>query len=423
MIDLKRWLRSPRTITAELLAVTVLGGVATALPEAGDPEAWSAFARSAGALAALPRLLGFDRVTGSWLFIAALLVATGSLGIVLVEQLDRARRALRGDLDVRWFQGAPLRAEFVRPARPGAATTFQTRRRLGSLGSPVFHTGLLVVAGAGLIRALFAADAQVDLLVGETLAPSAEAWGAQWGGPLAPPIALEEPVTLREVVPQHYPSGELRGLAAVVEVRGREALLERSVGVNSPMALPGGTLYVGSLHGPAALLEIARDGGAPPLRQAVMLQPVGGTRYEERLITSDDALLVQLRATGQEGGAPPSAEVRVLLGPREVYRGPMAVGEQLGVPGYGAVTLRGWTSWVRLSGTRDASIPIAYAGLFAVVTGALLLFGAIRVDTVVQVESDGTTDRVVVALRAERLAPLFREQFDALVAREGGGSS
>ena len=214
----KRLLRSPRVIVAELVALAVAGGLGAAMPQSGSASAQElAAGRPGGGLAtALLNTFALDHVFRSPWFLALTLLAACSLSLVVLEQLKRLRRLWSQSLTESYFRNAPLRAEFERPAakagmagRP-AQLQIWTRYRLGLLGSPVFHIGLLLVMLAAALRALFAVDAAVDVLEGETLALTAQAWPAQWPGLMARPFCLSAPVTLQSVEARRYDGGDLK---------------------------------------------------------------------------------------------------------------------------------------------------------------------------------------------------------------------
>ena len=344
----RRALRSPRTITGELLAVTMLGAAATALPDSGDRSAWLGLAAGAPILSAAARSVGFHRVFGSWLFLAALGLAGASLLVVVKEQWDRAGRTLLRPLDERAFRDAPHRVEFLRPARGAPGVRFATTGRIGGLGSLVFHCGLVVVAVAGLVRALMVADAQIDLIEGETLPAGSSGFGAQWGGPLATPFELANPLVLDRLRVDAYPSGELRSLSAAVRELRSTGPVTTEVGVNRPLAVEGGTLHVSSYFGPAALLELDLEGGQGPSRQAVLLAPTDGPRFEKEVVLAGQALYLRLRARSGEGGAlPRNVDARITRGGKVLHSGALSLGAALSLPGAGRITLAGLAWWVR----------------------------------------------------------------------------
>ncbi|RMF80851.1 MAG: hypothetical protein D6739_09855, partial [Nitrospirae bacterium] len=164
-----RLLRRPRVIAAELGALAVLAAVGAAVPQRGapgeGPPAWAA-------------AVGLDHVFTSWPFVAVCLACTASLAVVTAELWRRLIREWRHRPTAERLRSAPHRLSFERPAT-GRGGWVSRRGRLGLAGSPLFHLGLLLVAVAGLLRALFGAGAVADVVVGETLAPSPAAWSAQ----------------------------------------------------------------------------------------------------------------------------------------------------------------------------------------------------------------------------------------------------
>jgi hypothetical protein len=95
-------------------------------------------------------------------------------------------------------------------------------------------------------------------------------------------------------------------------------------------------------------------------------------------------------------------------------------GEALILPGGGQVSVHDLRYWGGFILGHDLSVWPAYAGFALALLGAVLMFVVVKVDTAVIVEQAGDRERVTVALRPQRLAPLFAERFDRLVRDEGG---
>jgi cytochrome c biogenesis protein ResB len=220
--DLKRLLRSPAVIIGELAGIALAGAFGASLPQL--------------------------HVFQSGWFAALALLTAASLAIVVVEQFRRLRSQWNHSPSAAAFQSAPFRTEFERPATTTKPSQkIWSERRLGLAGSLVFHSGVLLIIFAGALRALFATDAVVDLIEGETLAPTAAAWSAQWPGLFGKPFRLDQPVTLESITGSRYPSGDLRELKA--------KLSTGEIAVNHQLHVNGGKVYLAQEFGPAALLE------------------------------------------------------------------------------------------------------------------------------------------------------------------------
>jgi hypothetical protein len=415
---LRRLLRSPRTIVAEVALVALAGVASTVVPQGTALSARMRFAEEHPLLAPLARALGLDHVFQAPWFLALVALAGASLSIVLVEQWRRLFREWRAVPSEAAFRSAPLRAEFTRPAR-GARSRVAVRHRAGLVGSPLFHLGLMVVILAGVGRMLFGADAAVNLYEGEVLAARADAFGAQWTGPLARPVVLRAPVAVREIAIRRYASGQLEGLSARLEVREpggppRPELLA----VNAPLDLGAERLYLTTEHGCAALLEL--DGPAGAERRAVLLDEVEPREYG-RSEVFPGGLKVRLRARATPaGGRPEALEVRVLREGALLGGGTLSPGQALDLPGVGRLALHGLRTWARFVGARDLSAWPAYLGFGLALAGAVLMFTVVKVDVAVLVRPAGADELVTVALRPQRLAPLYREELSRLVREEGG---
>jgi hypothetical protein len=75
---------------------------------------------------------------------------------------------------------------------------------------------------------------------------------------------------------------------------------------------------------------------------------------------------------------------------------------------------------VKVAASRDPTTWPVYVGFGISITGVFLLFSFIRTDVLLVVEPAGEEERVVVAMRPRRLAPIFAERFERLVEEERG---
>jgi hypothetical protein len=413
---LRRILRSPWTITAELSGIALSGLAATLVDQHPTAAARQGFEAARPAASLMVRILGLDRVfTSSW-FLGLVALAACSLILVVWEQWRRLGREW-GPPTEGSFRTAPYRREFTRRATgDGRRVRITTRGRAGSLGSPLFHTGLLVVAIAGVGRMLVSADAVGQAVEREVIPAGPAGFEIQERGLVAAPVALSHPIRFVELVPSHYASGDLLRLSArIAPDPGSPATIE--LAVNAPLDLGGTRLYLTQEFGPAFILEFQR-GGAPMVR-SVMLRAGDSGDYEWTGSLPDGPEL-RVRAPASPGAArPPSVlDVRVLSWGALKAAGRMQPGSTLELPDGGRITLREVRWWVKLVGSRDPSAWPVFLGFGIAITGVILLFAVIRTDLLVAVDPAGEEERVVVALRPRRLAPIFSDRFERLVEEQ-----
>ena len=425
---MKRFLRSPKVIIGEIVAVAFAGMLGATLPQA-EKSSLAELARlhARGPIAAtLVDVLELDHVFQSAWFLALTLLASASLSIVVTEQLRRLHQAWTQRLTEAHFRRVPFRAEFERQARLGTAVSAEgprvevrTKGRLGLAGSPLFHTGILLVIVAGTLRALFAVEAVVDLVEGETLPPTPEAWAAQWPGLLATPFRLNYPVTLDEVRATRYEGGDLRDLRIRLSLQQTEAIRGEEIAINQALHVPGGRLFLGSDFGPAALIEW-QENGTPSAREAVLLASQGKGVYEG-LSSGPAGARAYLRAqVDGAGNRPTLLELRVMGGSALLFTGQVRPGDVVPISGGQVLQLHGMPFWARLRGSRDPALWIAYWGFALALVGATIIFTIVKVDSCVVVATEGDRERVFVALRPQRFAAAFHERFQRLVHQEGG---
>ncbi len=414
---LRRLLRSPRTITAELLGIALAGFATTFVEQHPTALARERLAEDHPVLARLVAALALDHVfTAPW-FLAIVALAAGSLAIVCWEQWSRLLREWSTPGEA-WFRGAPYRRTVER-ARTGEGrrVTITRAGRIGALGSPLFHAGLLVVAVAGFGRMVLGADTSRETWEGGIIPADAGAFAFQDLGPLARPIVLGEPVKLVELRPSWYPSGSLLGLAARVEVgEGRPVTLA----VNEPLDVGGTRIYLTQGFGPAAVLEVV-DPANPSVGLVLLtLDSSGDFSGVGKLPGGEE---VRVRAPYVRGERRPAgvADVRVLDRDVLLGAGRMQPGSVLELPGGRGLALREMRWWARLAASRDPTAWPVFVGFGLSILGVILMFGFVRVDTLVVAEPDGERERVTVAMRPQRLVPIFAERFERRVEREAGG--
>jgi hypothetical protein len=384
---IKRLLRSPKLIIGELAGLAAFGAVGAC------HESWHVFG-------------------GVW-FAALTAVTTLSLAIVVLEQFRRLRTGWALNLTEANFNSAPLKMEFHRPAT--STTPLQkiwSERRLGLAGSAVFHSGLLALILAGLCRALFATDAATDLLETETLAPQAAAWTSQFPGLAAAPFSLDRQITLRDVSATRYADGDLRSLSLRVGVDGAE----KEIQVNQQVHVGNSRIFSAREFGPAAVVEWTQNGSS--LRLAVLLSESGAGNYEGELAAAKNLRAYFRSHIDAAGNHAEATEVRVMNGNALLAAEILSPGATLALPDGGKITLRGLPFWARIHGSRDSALWLAYAGMILTMTGAAMMFCLIKLDFCVVITPLGELEKVFVALKPQRFAPLFQERFETLVREQ-----
>lgn len=425
MRPLQRFLRRPWVIVAELALLALACSAGASLPQRGTatPAELTHWLESARWFRPVISGLALDHVFQSAWFVGLTLLLGGSLTVVVAEQLARVRRQWSLRLTEAHFRHAPWQAEFVRArgssidprGLENAGFRTWTERRVGMLGSPVFHLGVLLVILAGACRGLFACQASVDLIEGETLAPTASAWPVQWTGACGQLFSLRQPLVLERVHFQRFENGDLREFTVKLTVT-ETSRPPRSVELagHRDLSLRGGRVFLGSDFGPAAMLTWSRRGQALVREAAMMTERSGGafagvSRGPDGLVAHVRA---QLRADGVHADR---VEVRVMRQGALVFAGELAPGQRISLGAGRQLALAGTPFWARLRGSRDGALGLAYTGFLLITAGVILIFGMVKRDIAVRVVPAGDVERVWVALRPERWAPLFQERFEQLV--------
>ena len=176
----------------------------------------------------------------------------------------------------------------------------------------------------------------------------------------------------------------LLGLSARLEV-GEKEPRAATIAVNDPLDLGDTRIYLTQSFGPAAVLEVPSD-GAPAVR-AVLLAPddIGGFEWVGPLPGRRE---LRVRAPPANAQARPAGviDVRVLSGDALVAAGRMEKGSALLLPDGTSIVLRDVRWWVRVTASRDPTAWPMFAGFAVAILGVVLMFGVVRVDSLVVVE-------------------------------------
>jgi hypothetical protein len=402
-------LRRPALVLAELGALVAGAIVAASVPQSPDAEAIARFAAERPLLGRATAALGLHAVTTSGAFLAVVALCLASLVALQLEQWSRLPRLLRAPLTTAAFDRAQYRVETPLAAgRAAPPPTLVRRGRLGLLGSPLFHAGLVLVVVAGLVRVLLFREALVRVFDGATLSgPIASR--AERGGPLSRPIVVE-PIRLDGLRVRYGDDGALVELGAKLRVgaEAREASLQRS----SPFRLGWTQLALGNGHGVAVLATLRDAAGAR--KEVAYLRPGPGRALEGRLdLGKGGELRFRARSETLEVD---HVEVRALKSGLLAALAELAPGAELALADGSTVAVDAIVPWTDLLASSDPSRGLFVAGVLVGLLGLALMVLVAPHEEGVYVE-DG---RLVVALRAPpRFAPLYVERFEKLRRRAG----
>jgi hypothetical protein len=180
----------------------------------------------------------------------------------------------------------------------------------------------------------------------------------------------------------------------------------RPLAINAPLDLGDSrTLYLTASYGALAQCRISSAAGET--ERVVVLHPAG-EEIRGRFQTADGRE-IRLQAHGG-GGRPEGLTVRALRDGALLGYGLAGADSDVAIGEGERLRLLGFSWTVDLKGAQDPSRPGFFAGVALVISGVILMFSVVPVDTGVFVQGD----QLVLAVRPMRFAPLFTERLEAL---------
>jgi hypothetical protein len=415
----QRWLRAPVTIPGEVLGVALLGVARATVPQSADVEAWGRFAAEQPVLARLVRATWLDRIVVSPWAVAAFGLSALSLWIVFLEVTRRAVRRWGTPPTERSFATATFSEVVERPADPTAPRgSIEVRGRMGLLGVPLLHAGILLLIVAGLVKALLGADAVAWVLEGETLAAGVGSVQATETGFLARPFSLAEPVRLDAIELLLRSDGSVERESATISIA--DPPRAKRMAINEAVEVGRGRLYLTQRHGFGVLVEGGAEGSEE--KRAIMLSADGELFAGQDVLRDGTAVRVQRSARARPPSSFGELDVRVVRGPALLFAGRVLEGGEIQWPG-GRLKVQGTVPWVEIRMADDPSTPFAWAGVALVLLGVMLFALVTPVDVMIAPEArtGPGVARVRVAMRPHRFAALHEDAFKGLVRRVRAG--
>lgn len=187
------------------------------------------------------------------------------------------------------------------------------------------------------------------------------------------------------------------------------------IAVNRQLQLGGRRLYLTEEFGPAALLEWNSN-----RLEALLLASNGHGSFSGE-VSGAGGLQILLRGKSER---PSDFELRVMRGNALLNFTTISIGESITLPGGERLTLRSAPMWARLRGNCDSALWLAYVGMSLAMAGAAMMFCLVKLDFCVSVTPLGEREKVFLALKPQRFAPLFEERFERFVREQRalGGS-
>jgi cytochrome c biogenesis protein ResB len=306
-------------------------------------------------------------------------------------------------------------------------------------GSAVFHWALLVLMVAAVAGTLLRAEGSMAIPVGETKADAPTSYVAVTAGPLHDWGRVHRSIRVDALAPDFKTGGIDRGAAPTVSVLDSAGKL-----VIKQRVYPNAKLHAGSLSidapsvGLAATVALIKPSGAELGRFVELVDfsqtTTGGTVPVVSHGIRDNAgnLQLRLRVTvpldrvdghyGEWIPKQPAARVVLISGDGATLLDSMVhQGEQVAIPGGGAVRLVGIGWYSNLAITDDPTIPFIYGSMVVAMLGLTLTVVARQQLLVAAVVEGPDGPKLAMRLRLWRNESSSRGEIERELTRALGG--
>lgn len=299
--------------------------------------------------------------------------------------------------------------------RPDSGALVFTRHRWSRWAGVVLHVGLLMVMLGMSVVLLTESRDEFTLREGDVLDASAQP-SVRVRAPLAPDVELRGALVLDRVVPEYWPSGELRSLdSEFTDATSGQAL---RVSVNAVTSWSGARLFQNRVYG--RVLDVRIVG--PYLPEAVYrieiesIPILGAPAYRDLEIPGIPGQ-VRIRSIENEtsAGAVPEVTVRLEQDGVVTGQGTLPSASSVRISDYD-VTLEGYSYWQTIVLVRQYGAEPLMLGTLIVMLSSLVLY--LLPPVTIYVLADGGDHRLLVS--GSRLAKAaYRLEVESLLKECG----
>ena len=390
-----------------LLMATITVGVGLAVPQDGTAPPLSS-------------KLGLDHLFSGWWFRAVaalislqLLAAVARLWARDMRRIQRPRGpaspARMTVLDPSGLADALRMARYRRVHRSVTQSRY-VRNLWGYLGPTLLHVGLLTAMVAVLVNALSISTGNVAVFEGATLSQGTSLANAQ-EGPLGRAPVLEQALRCDAIDIAYWPDGSPREIAGQYSFVGPDGEGVFRVATNAPVVIDGLRIFQDTRVGYAYGVTLWRAEQTMKWRIDLPL-PESGDAASYADVQLENGDLLQAKVTHD----PAAVDTRPVLTLRLVRNGEV-IGERSfddtgsGEIGDTTVSVDVAARWGIISLERSHGMGLLFAGFFAILAGATLIYAAAPRELTLMKHEDGT---VTADWRAARFATLYANEERAL---------
>lgn len=410
-----------RVVTGTLVVAAATVAIGLVVPQAEGTAATSVSG------------LGLDHVFTGWWFRAVVIVITAQLTVATARLVARdMRRVRRGRgpaspdptvvLDARTLSTVLQKTGYLRVRRSVGSARY-VKHLWGYAGPALLHAGMLAAILAVLANSLILSSGQLKVTEGQSVTRGTPL-EAPRHGPLAAAPALPETLRFEAIAVTYWPGGQPRSMAGTYSVVRPGVASPVTVVTNEPVTVAGMRFFQSTDVGYSYGVTLGR--GTDTVEQRLLELPLPASASEPSYLDTElengDLLRAKVVHDPTVPGGAPVLTLRLM-------RGGDIVGEQsfdstgTAMLGDTSVSVDVATRWSILVLERTRGMGLLFASFFAILAGALLIYGATPRELTLVKHDDGTVTADWHAVRFARLyANEERMLREAATGTKEGGS-
>jgi cytochrome c biogenesis protein ResB len=305
-----------------------------------------------------------------------------------------------------------LVAHGYRVDRISADRMIATKHFWASWGTLLLHLGMIAVISVSVVYVLTERRGFVQLIEGDTFFGQHGEFLAQEQGPWISPFKPELDISLVNLAPTYYASGELMSLVSTVRIGNSSSMALALIGINAPHELNGLKVYQSTSFGKTVCLLSSGNGRTEPIYYSLDRPTKPGGAYVGQSDLPTTAYLIDLSLV--DDASVPTLHLKIEEGIHIAFDGTLKKGESATFEGR-TLTFKGIRMWSGLIVTETYGVTFVFVGFVLILIGLAMTYIFPVREFVIDICRDQEAVTLLVGGVARREKALFAEEYREVV--------